>query len=232
MMADNDSQVETAVDLMREAGRLRTEAAYEESGGRPALWQHDIAESLEQKVDELLKPAPDLPVVGGREVVPRRTGKTKQSLLHDTIKTPNAIGQEASIQRTDLLLQRNFDVLSLALDAAETCRAENSIEKMLAHQLALAHVMVMKIGNAAMGEVEIMQRGLQPGQATELQRLANTVGRLMNTCQQGALTIQRLKTGGNQTVTVQHVNIADGGQAVIGNVLATEALPGEELKND
>ena len=34
----------------------------------------------------------------------------------------------------------------------------------------------------------------------------------------GLLTLQRLRTGGNQTVTVQHVNVESGAQAVIGNV--------------
>ena len=31
-------------------------------------------------------------------------------------------------------------------------------------------------------------------------------------------TLQKLRTGGRQTVVVQHVNVADGGQAVIGTV--------------
>jgi hypothetical protein len=42
----------------------------------------------------------------------------------------------------------------------------------------------------------------------------------MSVFQDGLLTLQRLRTGGNQTVTVQHVNVAPGGQAVIGNVQA------------
>ena len=40
----------------------------------------------------------------------------------------------------------------------------------------------------------------------------------MSVFQQGMLTLQKIKTGGNQTVTVQHVNVGAGGQAVIGNV--------------
>lgn len=40
----------------------------------------------------------------------------------------------------------------------------------------------------------------------------------MSVYQDAALTLQRLRTGGNQTVTVQHVNVEAGAQAVIGNV--------------
>jgi hypothetical protein len=40
----------------------------------------------------------------------------------------------------------------------------------------------------------------------------------MGVFQDGLLTLQRLRSGGNQTVTVQHVNVQAGAQAVIGNV--------------
>jgi hypothetical protein len=56
------------------------------------------------------------------------------------------------------------------------------------------------------------------GDQVEACRLANTVARLMGTFQDGLLTLQKLRTGGSQTVTVQHVNVGAGGQAAIGNV--------------
>jgi hypothetical protein len=33
-------------------------------------------------------------------------------------------------------------------------------------------------------------------------------------------TLKRYRTGGEQKVTVQHVNVNDGGQAIVGNVTA------------
>ncbi len=36
--------------------------------------------------------------------------------------------------------------------------------------------------------------------------------------QDGVITLQKLKTSGPQNVTVQHVHVASGGQAVVGNV--------------
>ncbi len=38
---------------------------------------------------------------------------------------------------------------------------------------------------------------------------------MMQVFQEGLLTLQRIRTGGKQTVVVQHVQVSDGGQAVI-----------------
>jgi len=43
----------------------------------------------------------------------------------------------------------------------------------------------------------------------------NAAGRMMQVFQEGLLTLQKLKTGGKQTMVVQHVQVSDGGQAVI-----------------
>jgi len=40
--------------------------------------------------------------------------------------------------------------------------------------------------------------------------------------QQGALALHKLKTGGTQTVIVQHVHVGQGGQAIVGNVVNKE----------
>jgi len=50
--------------------------------------------------------------------------------------------------------------------------------------------------------------------------------------QQGMLTLQRLRTGGQQQVLVQHqylTNVADGGQAIVAGLAApTERAPRSE----
>ena len=38
---------------------------------------------------------------------------------------------------------------------------------------------------------------------------------MMKAYQKGLKTLQRLRSGGNQTITVQHVTVTDGGQAVV-----------------
>ena len=55
----------------------------------------------------------------------------------------------------------------------------------------------------------------------EAARLAGSITRLMMAFQGGATTLQRLRTGGRQVVTVQHVNVAPGGQAIVAGEVTT-----------
>lgn len=137
--------------------------------------------------------------------------------IEDAVKRPDRVTLQASIQRAELAEEAG--VLDLAFDAAESVGAANTIERMLAHQMAAAH-------KAALGLVAKADRQRD---TVEQARLINASVRLMTVCQQGALTLQRLRTGGNQTVTVQHVTVADGGQAVIGKVeTGGRRRPGED----
>ena len=110
-------------------------------------------------------------------------------------------------------MQSSFNALAMGIDAADSISAANSVEKMLAHQMAVAHETTMRM----------MDRGLSyersgAGDQVEACRCINAAARLMGAFNDAALTLQRLRAGGNQTVTVQHVTLAPGAQAVIGNV--------------
>ena len=43
----------------------------------------------------------------------------------------------------------------------------------------------------------------------------NASARMMDTYQRALLTLERVRNGGKQTVVVQHVTVAGGGQAVV-----------------
>ena len=49
----------------------------------------------------------------------------------------------------------------------------------------------------------------------EMARLSNAEARMMQVYQEAFLTLQKIRTGGKQTVVVQHVQVSQGGQAVI-----------------
>jgi hypothetical protein len=49
----------------------------------------------------------------------------------------------------------------------------------------------------------------------EQARLANAATRLMEAYQKAMLALWKVRTGGRQFVTVQHVQVASGGQAVV-----------------
>src|SRR5687767_15111345 len=110
-------------------------------------------------------------------------------------------------------MQPSFNAVAMGIDAAESVGAQNSLEKMLAHQMAAAHEAAMRM----------LDRGLSFEHRTsadqvEACRCTNAAVRLMEASSRAALTIRRLRSGGTQTVTVQHVTVSSGGQAVIGNI--------------
>jgi hypothetical protein len=192
--------------------------------GMNALQHRDMADFHGKLTAELLAPPESLPDIRHGEVVP--AADTNRALgLRDTLATPDMPAIDASIARTDLLLTKNLDVAALAVDAAESADAETALEKMLAHQMALAHACAFKFMDRAAAYLDQIGRGRDGTAPVEAARLTNAAVRLMTTYQQGLLTLQRLRTGGNQTVTVQHVHVGEGAQAVIGNVQAGGALP-------
>lgn len=187
-----------------------------------------MAKGWEQEAAELLTLAKPPEVGAGGEVVretpvpERHAAKLPahpvRRAIRDTLaEGATRIAEDASIRRTDLLMRPSFNALALAVDAAESVGAANSIEKMLAHQMAVAHEAALRLMDRALS-YEAGGRSMAEGDSIEACRLANAAARLMSAFNDGAATLQRLRNGGNQTVTVQHVNVAPGAQAVIGNV--------------
>jgi hypothetical protein len=187
------------------------------------------AQRLTADVQRRIAHAPDyMGDVGvGGELVPASImGENSRMLeLADTVQDPNYITVDASRDRLDLANEAGS--LESALDAAETIDAANSLEKMLAHQLAAAHRSAMKLSGEVNRRVDYLAnvRGEEQERANiQATRLAGATARMMATFQQGLLTLQRLRTGGTQRVIVQHVNVNQGGQAVVaGEVSQTAA---------
>ena len=152
-------------------------------------------------------------MAGGGELVPHGPQPAE---YRSTVERPDYIAAAASCERLDLANQAG--VLDLALDSADTVEARNSIEKMLVHQLAAAHRSTMKLTEQMNRQIErmaVIADGPRAAANIEATRLAGALSRLMSTFQTGAMTMQRMRTGGQQIVTVQHVNVAPGGQAVV-----------------
>lgn len=209
-MADPKTLTEKAMRYKREA---YIERACKDPPVLAPMWEREAAELLA---------LPGPPDVGpGGEVVREQTRGLgyKRANIRDTLaQGADRTAEDASIQRTDLLMQSNMDCVALGIDTAASIDAANSIEKMLAHQMAAAHEASMRFLNNSLN-YNVTGRRLEAGESVEACRMANTAARLMSVFQAAALTLQRLRTGGSQTVTVQHVNVAPGGQAaVVGNM--------------
>ena len=182
------------------------------------------ADSLEDEAKNSLQiNEKDLPEVGaGGELTITKEQEIEAPKLINTVDKPDNITAEASRDRLQLTV--DADCTGMALDAAETIQAENSLEKMLAHQLAIAHKLAMTFGKKALTYLNKPAQGPYDQStlyAVEAARVANASARMMDVYQKGVLALSKVRTGGQQTVTVQHVNVTDGGQAVVTGALKT-----------
>ena len=138
----------------------------------------------------------------------------------NTVADPDYVTASASRERLELANEAGS--LDLALDAADSIQAQDSLEKMLVHQMAVLHRGMMRAATR-MNEELYAAAGRDEGrrEAANVRacRLAGAISRLSATYQQGLLTLQRKRTGGSQHVTVKHihqqVNVTEGGQAVV-----------------
>jgi hypothetical protein len=156
----------------------------------------------------------------GGELVPMEQCAQDASLvLIDTLEKPDYVAADASRERLELLDQAG--VLTSGLDTADSIEARDSLERMLAHQLAMLHASTMKLGvqlNRGLERLETYGANADRRAAANIEacRLAGAMSRLSTTYQTGLATMQKLRTGGRQTVVIQHNHVTDGGQAVIG----------------
>lgn len=197
------SLTHVALDRLRDAHAERRDKV-----GAP------LAQMFERQAADLLA-LPNPPDVGpGGEVVREQTMGLgpRRALVRNTLtEGADRIAEDASIGRADLLALPGFTTtVAGGLDAAASIGADNSIERMLSHQLAGAHEAGLRF----------LDRALRHDDTVEAARLANAAARLIGTFQDGMLALQRIRSGGAQTVVVQHqhVNVGDGGQAVVASV--------------
>lgn len=145
-----------------------------------------------------------LPVLGsGGEVVPEH-----DQIMRDTLAVPGVAAKEASANRLELVTRIGTDVAAMAVDAADTVGASNSIEKMYSHGLAVLHSKAM----------EMMSRTALESDPVISMRQMNIGIRAMEAFQRGAVNFNKLRGGGNQLIRIEHVNVAPGAQAIVGSI--------------
>lgn len=84
---------------------------------------------------------------------------------------------------------------------------QDGIEAMLATQMAAVHITAMRESRLLAGAETIPQ----------LDAHEKAFNKLMRTFTAQMEALRKHRHGGKQTVTVQHVNVEDGGQAIVGN---------------
>jgi hypothetical protein len=225
-LASSEAALTVAQAEWLEALAIQKRIAAGQSSALWAIQRRAEAEGLEA-VARRARDAelPDLRLGCGSEVAPR-VELDAPAHIRDVAQTvrqsPDNLAADASLER--LQLARNADVLALAVELAQDSGATTAAEKMLAHQLAAAHRLGMGLIATAADELHKhrVAAHVNPGAAAEAVRCANAGARVMAAFSQGALALDRLRNGGRQVVTVQHVTVADGGQAVVAGTVKSE----------
>jgi len=219
-------RVEAAVKAKHQAAVMRR-SADEVSGMDPtgARYIRKDAADLEAKAEtDLCRWSYTMsePQVGnGGEWVPITEAHT-DAIAHHVREPADMLAHSASTQRMELAGEAN--ALALALDAANSIKAQDSIEKMLAAQAAAAHKLTMRLMAKAdhqLSQVDTWNPKAWSVHSVEAARLVHAAGKLMGAFSDAVLTIQRRRNGGKQVVQVIHQQVAvgPGGKAVVAGTL-------------
>ncbi len=98
----------------------------------------------------------------------------------------------------------------------------DQMEAMLAAQMAAVHMQAMVFARRLANAEHIAQ---QDSAQNAFNKLTRTFAAQME-------ALKRYRTGGEQRVTVQHVHISEGGQAIVGNVAACPPAGGGTEKKE
>jgi hypothetical protein len=108
--------------------------------------------------------------------------------------------------------------LNFLLSVVRGIKPKDQTEAMLAAQMAVIHAATMTFARRLANVENIAQ---QNSAERALNKLARTFAMQME-------ALKRYRTGGEQKVTVQHVSVQEGGQAIVGNVTHAAAKPAAE----
>jgi hypothetical protein len=208
---DDPKSTEDAQALLADAkSYFQLAQEWEATAPAAAASYRDQAQRLQAAATEFLKLPEGRAVGAGGELSIPAKELGEAWGLKETVDHPGRDTVGASRARLGLLV--DTDTVDLGIDAAATINARNSLEKMLAHQMAAAHRMSMKFLRRAEQE---LRRQNDPEAVLEANRCSNAAARMMKAYQEGLLALGRMRTGGRQVVTVQHVQVAQGGQAIV-----------------
>ncbi|GAG40846.1 unnamed protein product [marine sediment metagenome] len=145
------------------------------SGARPIGQDLAQADKLEARVREALPDELNEMGAGG-ELVPNGRQRLAPAEFRSTLRKPDYVAASASRDR--LGLPNDAGALEAGLDAADTARAENSIEQMIAHQISAAHRSTLKLTkqlNSAIERMKVISEAHRAQANIEATRLANAI---------------------------------------------------------
>jgi len=197
----------------------------------------DVARKLKMNIDGMarygncsttegleIKKDAEIVSLAGNEMVTleNREDRAATWLLRETCEEPNQVNAQASQTRMELAANLGAEALVLVADTQETIGAKNSLEKMLAGQIGATHYLMMnlarRINEMTMYDVPtIDKKDLERAErdASILAKYTASFSRLAKVIEGHYQTLQKMRTGGRQTVTVQHQHVQVAGQAIV-----------------
>lgn len=113
--------------------------------------------------------------------------------------------------------------LNAAVAVVSGAQPRNEIEAMLASQMAVTHALAM----------DLIGRAKQSPTVPYMETCGNLATKLQRTFVAQVEALAKLRRGGEQKVTVEHVHVHAGGQAIVGTVARGASTGGGETeKND
>jgi len=183
--------VRKSLKMMRDAKRVRALAP----DYNPVRRDFDLglADAMEKEAQTIITPSNPLQMGLGGEIVP----PFEQNMpgLETVLKEPDLLNLGASEHRAKLLDSNG--VLELGIEAAHDAKANGAIQKMITHQLAAGHKRAM----------ELLEESAHTKDPEIAIKKARVSARLMDAFSRSALTLQRLQSGGAQTIQVQYMQV-------------------------
>ena len=160
---------------------------------------------LQPEIKPAKRQAPQIKIRGkemiiAREDMMRGLGTNSQEFMDGVLRQmANAVSQGKDADE---------EAINFGLAVIAGVNPKDELETMLAMQMVAIHLTTMTF-TRRLAHVETLDQ--QHGSERALNKLARTFAMQME-------ALKRYRTGGEQKVVVQHVNVNEGGQAIVGTV--------------
>ena len=160
---------------------------------------------LQPEIKTAKRQAPRIKIRGkemiiAREDMMRGLGTNSQEFMDGVLRQmANAVSQGKDADE---------EAINFGLAVIAGVNPKDELETMLAMQMVVIHLTTMTF-TRRLAHVETLDQ--QHGSERALNKLARTFAMQME-------ALKRYRTGGEQKVVVQHVNVNEGGQAIVGAV--------------
>lgn len=114
--------------------------------------------------------------------------------------------------------EREKDAINFGMAIIASIKPQDELETLLAAQMAAIHCATMTAS----------RRLNQAGNIVQWDSAERTLNKLARTFTTQMETLKRYRTGGEQKVTVHHVTVNEGGQAIVGTVQQAKGPQGGE----